>query len=274
MGEQARSDQAETPEAEVIAVNRGDGTWGVFTVRGGSGGHRTKPCERSEGNPTCPWVKRSPIGYFPQEAFIHSANTAYDMSDHSFGCHTSRRSNPLTCAGFLLRGAAHNMAIRMSRIDFDAISDGGYELYSSYREMAEANGVPADHPALRPCRDNSGRDDLNPRNQPRPYTHWALFTSRPKAEACQAELAELGFTVTVDLVEDVIGQKLADTDDERWLLRATRDLTLNDLISGAREVESVVRRHGGRYDGGELASFVHPTDAPPQLQSDTDHSER
>lgn len=63
----------------------------------------------------------------------------------------------LTCAGFILRGAYHNLAARLrGLLSVDDISDGGHELYPSYRAMAEANGVPADHPALVECRDNGG----------------------------------------------------------------------------------------------------------------------
>lgn len=259
-------------KAEVIGVNQGDGEWGVLTVRGGGKGYRTKPCEPG-GKPTCPWLREAPTGFFPPEAFQHSANTAYDRSDHVFGCHTSSPDNPLTCAGFLLRGAAHNFAVRMHGPDPDTIHSDR-PLYESYQEMAIANGVSPDDPALALCRSNGSDHDIDPRTQIRPYTHWVLFTSKPKAESCQAELADKGFTVTVEDVEDVIKQKLADTDDERWLLRATRPVTLNDLVDRHREVESVVRRHGGRYDGGEPDRFDWSTDAPLWREHDPADTDR
>lgn len=55
------------------------------------------------------------------------------------------------CAGWLLRGAHHNASIQR------AVEDGtlplpelppGVELYDSYEEMAVANGVDPDDPAL------------------------------------------------------------------------------------------------------------------------------
>ncbi|UUZ62866.1 DUF6283 family protein [Polaromonas sp. P1-6] len=60
------------------------------------------------------------------------------------------------CAGFLLRGADHNLAIRLKRMKgeiLDNISDGGHELHANYREMAIANGIPEGDKALRLCRD-------------------------------------------------------------------------------------------------------------------------
>lgn len=127
-----------------------DDEWGVTTVAGAKRRYRRQPCE------TCPWATDSPVGAFPAEAFVQSARTAYDLSTHAFGCHTSGVDIPTTCAGFLLRGAAYNLGIRMSHLSYDDVTDGGRPLYDSYRAMAEANGVPADHPALRECRDNGG----------------------------------------------------------------------------------------------------------------------
>lgn len=113
-------------------------------------GYRRKPCSN------CPW-RVDAIGQFPAEAFRHSANTAYDMAGSEFACHQSGQEKPATCAGFLLRGSAHNLATRMKamrgRIDFNSISDDGVELFNSYRAMAEANGVSPDDPVLSRCRD-------------------------------------------------------------------------------------------------------------------------
>lgn len=121
----------------------------VLTIAGGEHGYRRKPC------PTCPW-RVDAVGEFPAEAFRHSANTAYDMSGKEFACHASGSEKPATCAGYLLRGSRHNMTTRMKAIggkyDFSSISDGGVELFDNYREMAEANGVPSNDPALRACR--------------------------------------------------------------------------------------------------------------------------
>lgn len=121
----------------------------VVTVEGGKGTYRKTPC------PGCPWVKDND-GAFPAEAFRHSASTAYDMSDRIFGCHESGTKKPATCAGFLLQGADHNLAIRLAylrgRIDHDQLDHGERELHQSYVSMATANGVSPTDPVLGPCR--------------------------------------------------------------------------------------------------------------------------
>lgn len=125
----------------------------VLTIKGGSGlQYRHEPCD------DCPW-RTDNEGLFPSEAFLHSAGTAYDMAQHTFACHMSGSEKPADCAGFLLRGAAHNLTVRMKlsdgRIDPSTIHDGGHELFGSYREMAEANGCDPDDPILKPCRDST-----------------------------------------------------------------------------------------------------------------------
>ena len=113
--------------------------------------YRREPCK------DCPW-RRDAVGEFPAEAFRISAKTAYDMAESTFGCHASGRNKPAICAGFLLKGSNHNLRVRMAlmtgRIELDQIGDGGHALFDSYREMAEANGVPADDPVLSHCRDD------------------------------------------------------------------------------------------------------------------------
>lgn len=120
----------------------------VVTVKNSEGGYMKKPCL------TCPW-RIDAIGEFPAEAFKHSASTAEDMASNTFACHQSGTEKPNTCAGFLLRGADNNMAVRIGRIKGkykDDISDGGHELHESYRAMAIANGVHPQDPALKQCR--------------------------------------------------------------------------------------------------------------------------
>lgn len=130
----------------VIGVHDGgDGMWGVTTLKGGGRAFQTQPC------PTCPWRRDAQVGTFPPEVFRHSARTAYDLADSVFACHTSGRERPKTCAGFLLRGADHNLSIRMSRVDYSGVRSD-VPLYDDYRGMAEANGVGVDDPALAPCR--------------------------------------------------------------------------------------------------------------------------
>lgn len=121
----------------------------VVTVEGGRGTYRRAPCS------DCPW-RVDATGEFPASAFVHSARTAYDMTEHTFACHQSGLKKPSICAGFLLRGADHNLAVRLKRMRGEILDDvtcGGNELYENYRAMALANGVPADHEVLKPCRD-------------------------------------------------------------------------------------------------------------------------
>jgi hypothetical protein len=122
----------------------------VLQVKGGADLYRRAPCDG------CPW-RADRIGEFPPEAFCQTANTAYDMARETFACHESGAAKPVICAGFLLRGAAHNLSVRLKlskgAIDPDAVGDGGHALHENYRAMAVANGVRPDHPALTKCRD-------------------------------------------------------------------------------------------------------------------------
>jgi Family of unknown function (DUF6283) len=134
--------------AKIINSRLADADHAVTTVQGGKGSYRKEPCA------DCPW-KTASVGIFPAKAFEHSANTAYDMSTHQFGCHESGTERPATCAGFLLRGAMHNLATRLawSRGSLkDDVSDAGHELFDDYRSMAVANGVDPASPALSRCR--------------------------------------------------------------------------------------------------------------------------
>lgn len=135
--------------ARIVDVRPAGPDHQVVTVEGGKGTYRRKPCS------DCPWRKDA-TGEFPAEAFRHSAATAYDMSTRVFSCHQSGTGKPSICAGFLLRGADHNLLVRMrymkGEIDPEQISDGGLELHESYRAMAEANGVEPGDPALDRCR--------------------------------------------------------------------------------------------------------------------------
>lgn len=120
----------------------------VVTVTGSHGRYRRKPCS------DCPW-RLDAVGEFPPEAFRLSAPTAYDMAQNKFACHQSGSKKPATCAGFLLRGADHNLTVRLARIQGtirDDVTDGGVMLHADYRAMAVANGVSPDDPILKPCR--------------------------------------------------------------------------------------------------------------------------
>lgn len=110
--------------------------------------YRRRPCGG------CPW-RTDQTGQFPAGAFEASASTAYDMADRMFGCHESGAERATTCAGFLLRGADDNLAVRLKaargHYDPTTVEDGGHELHQSYRQMAVANGVDAAAEALQRC---------------------------------------------------------------------------------------------------------------------------
>lgn len=135
--------------ARITQVRPADENNQVVTVEGGHGSYRRKPCAK------CPW-RVDAVGEFPAEAFRHSASTAYDMAQNTFGCHEAGTKKPATCAGFLLRGADHNLAVRLGfmsgRFKGD-VNDGGHALHANYRAMAIANGVAPDDQTLAPCRD-------------------------------------------------------------------------------------------------------------------------
>ncbi|WP_326646643.1 DUF6283 family protein [Streptosporangium sp. NBC_01755] len=143
-----------TSKPRVVGVHDGgDGEWGVTTLVGGNRAHQTHPC------PACPWRRDAPTDVFPPEAFRHSARTTYDLATSKFACHMSGRERPKTCAGFLLRGASDNLAVRMSAADYSGVHST-VDLYDDYRQMAVANGVDPDDPALAPCRGDRSMEYL------------------------------------------------------------------------------------------------------------------
>jgi len=134
----------------------------VVTVEDAANRYRRKPCS------DCPW-RIDATGEFPPEAFVLSANTATDGAAFSasvmqgtpiakpfalFSCHQSGTERPAVCAGYILRGdrAIGWRAAAGRRFDPMLVSDDGVDLYESYFEMAVANGVAADDPALDHCR--------------------------------------------------------------------------------------------------------------------------
>lgn len=140
----------EKKPAHITRIRPADDNNQVVTVEGGSGrAYRRQPCSK------CPW-RVDATGEFPAEAFRHSASTAYDMAQTTFGCHESGSRKPATCAGFLLRGSDHNLAVRLGLMSGrykQDVTDAGVELHQNYRAMALANGVSVDDPALLLCRD-------------------------------------------------------------------------------------------------------------------------
>ncbi|WP_284740260.1 DUF6283 family protein [Amycolatopsis sp. RTGN1] len=165
------SDDATPTGAEILAVHDGADGWGVVTAAAPAGAYQASPCAR------CPWLRDSPVGAFPPEVFRHSARTTYDLATHKFGCHSSTPEQPKTCAGFLLRGAAHNLSVRVHGPDVTTAVSTNRPLYDNYREMAIANGVHPDDPSLKPCRDSRAYlDDATMLDDgaPHPQTHLAL----------------------------------------------------------------------------------------------------
>lgn len=126
----------------------------VLTLNGSNKLFRRAPCA------TCPW-RRDAIGEFPAEAFRHSACTGADGAHfspeamHTFACHESGSKKSAVCAGYILQNhAAIGWRIAVTRGEFDPkmVSADGLDLFDSYYEMAVANGVPADDPAIASCR--------------------------------------------------------------------------------------------------------------------------
>lgn len=137
----------------------------VITVERGGGSYRRTVCA------DCPWRKDA-VGVFPAEAFRLSAHCGTDgarMSEvgfsdagSTFGCHTNGAEKPATCAGYILQSydaIGWRIAVATGKFDPKQVSDGGVELHENYYEMAVANGVPADDPALDGRRPWRGRDD-------------------------------------------------------------------------------------------------------------------
>lgn len=102
----------------------------------------------------CPWRKDVAPGRFPPERFGEMAHTAADMDQRLFQCHRTSDDRPLVCAGFLARGADHNLTVRLARMrgDLEPQDEDSPPLYEDYREMAIANGVDPEDPVLDQCR--------------------------------------------------------------------------------------------------------------------------
>lgn len=135
--------------AKILATQLAGSDHQVVTVQKSAESYMKRPCA------DCPWRKDS-VGIFPPEAFRISARTSYDMSDHLFGCHNSGTKKPKTCAGFLVSGSRHNLSYRLGLIHgkYRDVSDGGHDLFESYKSMAIANGVSPEDECLILSRDD------------------------------------------------------------------------------------------------------------------------
>ena len=87
-----------------------------------------------------------------------------------------------------------------------------------------------------------------------PYTHWAYFPDRASAQRCREELGDY-----------VTRLREPEEDNSQWLLLAARDVDLGHLVERHTEVEAIVTRHGGDYDGGEATYLSGEPVADPMI---------
>ena len=111
--------------------------WGAEMVRDGFAVRRTCP--------ECPWRLDVPTGRFPPERFLALKRSCQQGFGNSvFACHKSRFGKERACAGFLLVEGGNNLEVRVAMIRGELnpaeLSAAG-PLYSSFEEMAIANGV-------------------------------------------------------------------------------------------------------------------------------------
>jgi hypothetical protein len=143
--------------AKVLATRLAGTDHAVHTIEGGGQDiYRRTPCA------TCPW-RLDAVGEFPAEAFRHSANTGMRGVDddaalaeamHTFACHDSGAAKPAICAGYILRGEeaiGWRIAVSLGKFDPAQVRTD-VALFDSYYDMAVANGVPPDDPALKGCK--------------------------------------------------------------------------------------------------------------------------
>ena len=89
-----------------------------------------------------------------------------------------------------------------------------------------------------------------------PYTHWAYFRDHDNANRCATQLDAAGYLTLIDPPgwdPRANGEvRPVEPDMTCWLLRAAKPLDDGeDLVARHGAVESMVRQHRGRYDGGE-----------------------
>ncbi|MFJ1768020.1 DUF6283 family protein [Amycolatopsis sp. NPDC088138] len=226
------TDETPTPAtgAEIIAVQPGADGWGVITYMAPGAAYQATPCTR------CPWLRDSPTGAFPPEVFQHSAHTAYDLATHKFGCHSSPRDEPKTCAGFLLRGSAHNLAVRVHGPDVPTAVSTDRPLYDDYREMAIANGVAPDDPTLAPCRDSRSYLDSSDTT---PAKDASMSTDSIINRAARVIREFIVASAGMDLGEPMTSQ--ADLLAGRLAATGQLDAPAHELYSGSDTAISIIR---------------------------------
>ncbi|WP_240152152.1 DUF6283 family protein [Streptomyces mobaraensis] len=135
--------------AQVVRQRPGNEEWGVRTLVPRDLAAQPRPCS---GEKVCPWRRDAPLGQFPPEVYVHSApGNRLTGPPGLLGCHSSTAARPLLCAGWLVASADGNAEV-LAMMDAGALPrpelPAGIELYDSYAEMAAANGVDPDLPAL------------------------------------------------------------------------------------------------------------------------------
>lgn len=162
---------------------------------------------------------------------------------------------------------AHQVVARV----LDAVFERGAELLMRALDDL-ARGAERDYlpPPEHPHEDTAvtqtpATPDTPPAAEVGTYTHWAYFALPEHAKACAAELRD-GFAaqtrIELNQPPTLPGQE--------WLLRAVIALAATGERLGAfrNDVEAVVQRHDGTYDGGAFGSFDIETGAyimpPPQ----------
>jgi hypothetical protein len=103
-----------------------------------------------------------------------------------------------------------------------------------------------------------------------PYTHWSYWRDRDSAERCRAELADLGFRVgqVERAVDPEPGEPPSPLDGMPWLLRAARQVEVDEFETQEAHVRAVVERFGGFYDYGEMTCEVNVPDSLDQDDTD------
>jgi len=95
----------------------------------------------------CPWRKNAAPGRFAPERYVALAGTSKQGFGAIFTCHKTDDGNEHACVGWLMVDGPENLVVRFAiakgDIDFKNLRSRG-ELYDSYGEMAEANGVSAE----------------------------------------------------------------------------------------------------------------------------------
>ncbi len=98
---------------------------------------------RTETCAECPWLKDTPVSQFPPERYRELRATCEQGFNNLFACHRTAMGRETVCVGYLLVDGLNNFRVRL------AVIRGQYDprklkatgpLYSSYREMAAANG--------------------------------------------------------------------------------------------------------------------------------------